>query len=74
VIASIAPRSVLVVEPTMDRATSPADVRAAVERARAAYALYSAGGRLALDEPADYTRLLNATQDRAVQWMNDMLR
>jgi pimeloyl-ACP methyl ester carboxylesterase len=69
VIASIAPRSVLVVEPTMDRATSPADVREAVERARTAYALYAAADKLTLYEPVDYTRLPNATQDRAVQWL-----
>jgi dienelactone hydrolase len=71
-IAAIAPRSVLVVESTMDRATTPADVRQAVERARKVYTLYSAADRLTLQEPVDYTRLTNATQDRAVQWMNQI--
>jgi dienelactone hydrolase len=74
VIAAIAPRSVLVVEPTMDRATTPADVREAVTRARTAYALYSAADKLALYEPVDYTRLTNATQDWAVGWMNQIHR
>jgi pimeloyl-ACP methyl ester carboxylesterase len=69
-IATIAPRSVLVVEPTMDRATTPADVREAVARARQVYDLYAAGDRLTLHEPVDYTRLTNATQDWAVRWMN----
>jgi pimeloyl-ACP methyl ester carboxylesterase len=73
-IAAIAPRSVLVVEPTMDRATTPADVREAVTRARTAYALYSAADKLALYEPVDYTRLTNATQDWAVGWMNQIHR
>jgi pimeloyl-ACP methyl ester carboxylesterase len=72
VIAAIAPRSVLVVGPTMDRATTPADVREAIARARSVYALYSAADRLALHEPVDYTRLTNATQDRAVGWMNEI--
>jgi len=72
VIAAIAPRSVLVVEPTMDRATTPADVRQAVTRARKVYDLFSAPDKLTLQEPADYTRLTNATQDAAVRWMNQI--
>jgi pimeloyl-ACP methyl ester carboxylesterase len=71
-IATIAPRSVLVVEPTMDRATTPDDVRLAVARARQVYDLYSAGDKLALYEPVDYTRLTGATQDWAVRWMNQI--
>ena len=70
--ASIAPRSVLVVEPTMDRATTPDDVRRAVARARPAYNLYSAADKLTLYEPVDYTRLTTATQDWAVRWMNQI--
>jgi dienelactone hydrolase len=70
VIASIAPRSVLVVEPSMDRTSSPDDVRDAVAQAKKAYALYQAEDKLALDEPQDYTRLTTATQNRAVAWLN----
>ena len=71
-IAAIAPRSVLVVEPTMDRATTPADVRQAVTRAKQVYNLYSAADKLTLYEPVDYTRLTSATQDWAVRWMNQI--
>ena len=71
-IATIAPRPVLVVEPTMDRATTPADVRQAVDRARQVYSLYSASDKLTLHEPVDYTRLTAATQDGAVRWMNQI--
>ena len=70
-IAAIAPRSVLVVEPTMDRATTPADVRQAVTRAKQVYTLYSAADKLTLYEPVDYTRLTSATQDWAVRWMKN---
>ena len=73
-IATIAPRSVLIVEPTMDRATTPADVRDAVTRAKRVYALYSAADKLTLYEPVDYTRLTNATQDWAVKWMSGNTR
>src|ERR1035438_6663711 len=69
-IAAIAPRPVLVVEPTMDRISPPADVRAAVEQARRVYALYNAGDKLALVEPKDYTRLPTPTQNWAVDWLN----
>jgi dienelactone hydrolase len=69
-IATIAPRPVLVVEPTMDRATTPADVRQAVARARQVYNLYSASDKLTLHEPVDYTRLTAATQNAAIRWMS----
>lgn len=70
VIAAIAPRQVMIVEPTMDRATSPADVRKAVDEAKKVYALYSATDNLALYEPKDYTRLTNETENHAIEWMN----
>ena len=69
-IATIAPRSVLVVEPTMDRDTTPADVRNAVEQAKKVYTLYHAEDKLALYEPQDYTRLPTATLKWTVDWMN----
>jgi hypothetical protein len=53
----------------MDRDATPADVRAAVEQARKAYALQGAADKLRLDEPEDYQRLTTATQSRAIEWM-----
>jgi dienelactone hydrolase len=69
VLGTIAPRPVLVVEPQFDRDANVADVHAAVEQAKRVYSIYGAGSKLALDEPWDYNRLPNATQDRIVQWM-----
>jgi pimeloyl-ACP methyl ester carboxylesterase len=69
-IAAIAPRPVLIIQPTMDRDATPADVRAAVESARRAYALHNAPNRLTLHEPNDYQRLPAATQAAAIQWMS----
>jgi dienelactone hydrolase len=68
-ISAIAPRPVLVVQPSMDRDATPADVRAAVETARKAYALHNASDRLNLHEPHDYQRLPAATQNAAIEWM-----
>jgi hypothetical protein len=58
----------------MDRISTPADVRAAVEEARRVYSLYGAGDSLALYEPRDYTRLPTPTQERAVSWLNGFQR
>ncbi|MGH9625613.1 MAG: hypothetical protein ACRD4G_14905, partial [Bryobacteraceae bacterium] len=65
----IAPRPALVVEPLLDRDATPADVRNAVDRAKKVYALYGAGGKLAIREPWDYNRLPNKTLDETVKWM-----
>ncbi len=68
-LATIAPRPALVVQPQLDRDANPNDVRAAIERARKIYGLYGAGAKLALEEPWDYNRLPNGTQDEIVKWM-----
>ena len=68
-IQTIAPRPVLVVQPTMDRDATAADVHAAVERARKVYTLQSADDRLALQEPNDYQRFPTATQNAAIAWL-----
>jgi dienelactone hydrolase len=72
-LAAIAPRPGLVVQPSMDRDATPADVRAAVEQARKAYAAQGAAEKLALDEPHDYQRLTTDTQSRAIEWMTKNL-
>ena len=69
VLAAIAPRPVLVVQPSMDRDANAADVHAAVEQARKAYTLLGAAEKLGLDEPKDYQRLPAVTQTRAIEWM-----
>jgi pimeloyl-ACP methyl ester carboxylesterase len=68
-IATIAPRPALIVEPQLDRDGTVADVHTAVEQARKIYALQNAESNLGLYEPWDFTRLPNATQDRIIQWM-----
>jgi len=72
-LAAIAPRPVLIVQPSMDRDASPEDVRGAVERARKAYAAQGSVDKLALDEPHDYQRLPATTQTRAIEWMTKNL-
>jgi pimeloyl-ACP methyl ester carboxylesterase len=73
-IATIAPRAALIVEPQLDRDGTPADVHTAVEEARRIYALQNAGNNLGLYEPWDFTRLPNATQDWIIDWMKKTIR
>jgi len=65
--ATIAPRPALIVEPQLDRDGN-------VEQAKKIYALNGAEDRLGLYEPWDFTRLPAATQDWIVQWMGKMVR
>jgi pimeloyl-ACP methyl ester carboxylesterase len=73
-IAAVAPRPTMIVEPQLDRDGSPAEVQAAAERGRAVYALRGAPANLAVSEPWDYTRLPNSTQDEIIQWMRANFR
>ena len=68
-IATIAPRPALIVEPQLDRDATVADVHAAVEQARKIYSLQNAESKLGLYEPWDFTRLPAMTQDWIIQWM-----
>jgi pimeloyl-ACP methyl ester carboxylesterase len=68
-IATLAPRPVLIVQPQRDRLANVAGVRAAVEQARRAYSLQGASAALGLHEPDDYRRFTNTTQDAAIRWM-----
>jgi pimeloyl-ACP methyl ester carboxylesterase len=73
-IAGMAPRPSMIVEPQLDRDGNPADVHAAIDRARAAYTLKGASASLALSEPWDYTRLPNSTLDEIIRWMRANFR
>lgn len=73
-IGVIAPRPVLVLSPQLDRDAHPADVRTAVEQARKVYSLYGAQAKLGLNEPWDYNRLAENTQNWIIgTWMRDNL-
>jgi len=53
----------------LDHEASPADVRTAVDEARKVYTLYGAAAKIELEEPWDYNRLPENTQDRIIKWM-----
>jgi pimeloyl-ACP methyl ester carboxylesterase len=68
-LATLAPRPVLIVQPQMDQGDAPVQVRALVEHARRIYATSGPAERLALIEPDDYQRLPAKTQQRIIDWM-----
>ncbi|MCC7147099.1 MAG: acetylxylan esterase [Phycisphaeraceae bacterium] len=69
IVGSLAPRPVLVVAPKMDRHAVLADVTAAVEEARRAYAKCGAAEKLTLHTPAEWNRLTDDIQDDVVAWI-----
>jgi hypothetical protein len=71
--ALIAPRPVLIVQPLQDRDAHAGDVRNAVKRAQAVFTLKNATGKLELYEPDDYGRLTNEMQDKIIAWMKKYL-
>jgi dienelactone hydrolase len=73
-LAMIAPRSVLVVQPLLDRDATPDEVAGAIRQARQVYALYGAQDKIAIQEPWDYNRLPNNVQNDAIDWMKSNLR
>jgi dienelactone hydrolase len=68
-IATIAPRPVLIVQPQRDRLADVPGVRSAVDQAKRIYTLRGAPSALGLLEPDDYRRFPNAAQNAAIQWM-----
>ena len=72
-IASIAPRPVLVIAPAMDKDANIKHVRATVEKAKGVYDLYGAGERLQLLTPDDYSRFSPEMQESAYDWLQNQL-
>jgi dienelactone hydrolase len=67
--ALVAPRPVLIVQPLRDRDAQAGEVRNAVDRAREIFAFKQAPDNLQLHEPDDYGRLTNDMQEEIIAWM-----
>jgi dienelactone hydrolase len=68
-LASIAPRPVLVVAPTLSRYARMEDVRREVEASRAVYRLLGAETALELQTPLDFARLPRQRQEQIFDWL-----
>lgn len=69
IIASIAPRPVLVISPQLDRHANPALVKESVEKARQVYSLYKQADNLLLSEPAEINRLTYGMVDDIITFL-----
>ncbi len=69
-LASFAPRPLLVVSPQLDREAPPDLVTPAVEAARHVYTLRSAPGQLEQLSPEDYNRFGPEMQQRVLEWLH----
>ena len=69
ILACVAPRPMLVVQPQMDWHANPADVANAVSQARKAYALLGAGDNITLQSLDDWNRLTNDMLARTTTWL-----
>jgi len=69
ILAAVAPRKFLVVQPKLDRHNTLKDVLKAVAGARGVYELCGAGDSLAVQTPRDWNRLTNRVQQPAIDWL-----
>lgn len=74
IIASIAPRQILVIAPTMDKDAVLPDVTLAVEKARNIYSLYGAPDNLQLSTPDDFSRYSPAMREKTYEWLQERLQ
>jgi len=73
-LASFAPRPLLVVSPTLDREAKPEDVTKAVDAARSAYKLLGAESSLEQAKPEDYNRFGPELQALVIEWLHKQVR
>ncbi|MEX2231957.1 MAG: alpha/beta fold hydrolase [Cyclobacteriaceae bacterium] len=69
ILASIAPRQVLVIAPQTDKDANLQDVKNSVEKARAIYSLYGAADNIELFAPDDYNRFSPAMREKTYEWL-----
>ena len=68
ILAAVAPRSVLVVAPELDRYARVDDVRSEVDRSRQVYVKLGAPDALLLETPHDFSRFPRPLQEQVIDW------
>jgi hypothetical protein len=69
VLASVAPRSVLVVAPTLDRYARVEDVRNEIGQVRQIYERLGRPDGLRLDTPLEFSRFPRSLQEQVFDWL-----
>ncbi len=73
-LALVAPRPTLVMDPQLDFFTDHAEVRSTVGRAAEVYGLLGAGKNLVLQTPRDFRRFDPDRQKKAADWLDKILK
>lgn len=71
IVASVAPRPVLVIAPLWDKDNLKSDVEGCVEKAKGVYRLYGKEGNLAPVYPDDYNRFSSEMRAKALDWFSN---
>ena len=69
ILASIAPRPVLVIAPVMDKDANVEDVKQAVDQAKSIYSLYDASQNFEVFTPDDFNRFSPEMRERTYEWL-----
>ncbi|HLR32736.1 MAG TPA: hypothetical protein VK074_09615, partial [Fodinibius sp.] len=68
ILASVAPKPMLIISPTWDQYASSEDVTQAVQQAAEIYELYGVEEALQFENPEDYNRFSPEMKDMVVNW------
>lgn len=74
ILASVAPRPVLVIAPVMDKDATLDDVRTCVEKARNIYSLYDTPDNIQIFSPDDYNRFSPEMREQTYAWLLDKIK
>ena len=69
VLATIAPRSVLIIAPELDKDAHVDDIKSSVEQAKEVFNLYNAAGNIDLYSPHDINRFSPEMMDKMMEWL-----
>lgn len=72
-VASIAPRPVLIIAPTWDQYASLKDVQMSLDKSMKVYKLYGKTNQLELYAPNDYNRFSTEMRARMVSWLSNQV-
>ncbi len=73
IVASIAPRPVLVIAPTWDQYASLKDVKMSLDKSMDVYKLYGKTDQLELYTPKDYNRFSTEMRAKMVSWLSNQV-
>lgn len=72
IIASIAPRPLLVIAPELDRHADRENVDRCMQEVASVYALFESPTRLRVNTPHDFNRFTSAQQEEIVNWLDEV--